>query len=65
MLTTIGLPELLVILGIVVTLGVLAVAGFLLVRLASGGSRMKVCPKCSQQIPEFGVYFPLCGERIG
>ncbi len=64
-MVTIGLPELLVILGIVVTLGVLGVAGFLLVRLASGGSRMKICPKCSQQIPEFGVYCPLCGQKIG
>jgi hypothetical protein len=60
----IGLPELLVILGVVVTIAVIGVAGFLVVRLATGGPRMKTCPKCAQQVPEFGVYCPLCGQRI-
>jgi hypothetical protein len=49
--------------GLVVLLALV----FLLLRIFKGGGgglATRVCPHCSQQIPVFGAYCPICGARI-
>jgi hypothetical protein len=45
---------------------VVLAALFLLLRIAkgalSGGSSRK-CPHCGQQVPDVGVYCPICGKK--
>ena len=60
---SIGLPELIVIFGVVV-LSIGLVVRYLISRQAkSVGS--KSCSHWGQRIPDIGTFCPLCGQRMG
>jgi len=66
---SIGLPELLVVIGIffffVVPFGAVAeVTWFLIRRKVPGGVvGSKTCPACGQRIPDLGSFCPICGQK--
>jgi hypothetical protein len=66
---TIGLPELIVILGVAflsmgvpIALTLLGVQYLLSRQAKSVASRS--CSRCGQRIPDIGAFCPLCGQRM-
>jgi hypothetical protein len=60
---SIGLPELIVIFGVVILSIGLGVR-YLISRQAKSVAS-KSCSHCGQRIPDIGTFCPLCGQRMG
>jgi len=61
---SIGLPEIIVLLGAVVIGGVIWLAWPNIRRDNPPALGSRQCPHCGQRIPDFGSFCAICGQKI-